>query len=67
MSARKIDENLARLRGELKKQKVMLYLSNEMYAEFKALCARKKFSMNEVITELVREYLEDSAKAEKKK
>jgi len=62
MNARKIDDRLKKLKSELKKQKIMVYLSNDMYADFKSLCARKDFSMNEVITALIREYTDDSSK-----
>lgn len=63
MSARKIDDRLIKLKGELKKSRVMLYLPIDLQKELKKVCAGKDFSVNEVLTELVREYVA-SAQAE---
>lgn len=65
VSARKIDERL-KLKGENRKQKIMVYLPNELSTMFKRICSEKGFALTAVIEELVREYVNDSAEPKKK-
>lgn len=62
VSAKRVDEKLLKLRGETRKERMLVYLPIELHKEFKEICQRKNFSLTEVVEELVREYVESAKK-----
>lgn len=62
MDSKKIKETV-KLRGEIKKKRITLYLDNGVYEAFKKACNNEK--MSEYVEEMMRQFAE-SVKKDKK-